>query len=298
MSISCDPASLVKAAKCFGCIPPSMVKPVELYLLALANGFATDKNGVSAIERSAKCFDCVPKSMREPLTDYLYCQLANKGGGSVSPIVPSGQTYTTNFSTPQNPLSESGRWINGKTDGIDWSDCEAVFNAGVHYAAGLQDGPSQPNFSDATALLTGVWQPNQSVQCVFHSPGGISGFKEAEIRLRSTLTPNVNKGYEIDYSVSASTPYIAVIRWNGALGDFTDITPPPQDLTDFLHDGDVVFASIIGNNIIVKLNGATIYNFTDNSYATGNPGMGFSVPNNATVDTTFGFSSFTAIDGL
>jgi hypothetical protein len=65
-----------------------------------------------------------------------------------------------------------------------------------------------------------------------------------------------------------------------------------------LQNGDTAFASIIGNNIIVKLNGATIYNFTDNSFATGRPGMGFSVPNNATVDTSYGWSSLTATDGL
>jgi len=296
MAISCQPADLVKAAKCFACLPISMQKPVELYLMALAAGGSLDP---ATLVKAAKCFSCIPKAQREAVEDYLLCQWANKsgsasgGGGSGS----AGQTFTTNFPSVENPISQGGLWTNGATDGLDWSDVATQFSGGVHYAAGLQNGTGQPNFTDATAILKGNWGPNQSVSAVFHG-AGISGFKEAEIRLRSTLTPHVNKGYEIDYAVSASTPYIAVIRWNGALGDFTDITPPPQDLVDFLHDGDTVFASIIGNNIIVKLNGVTIYNFNNSDFATGNPGMGFSVPNNAGVDTSFGFSSFTAKDGL
>jgi len=78
MAVNCDPAALVAAAKCFECIPPSMQKPVELYLLAVANGLATDINGVRAIETAAKCFNCIPKQMREPVEAYLLCSLVNK----------------------------------------------------------------------------------------------------------------------------------------------------------------------------------------------------------------------------
>jgi len=55
-----------------------MQKPVELYLLAVANGLATDINGVRAIENAAKCFNCIPKQMREPVEAYLLCSLVNK----------------------------------------------------------------------------------------------------------------------------------------------------------------------------------------------------------------------------
>ena len=30
--------------------------------------------------------------------------------------------YTTNFSLAGNPISEGGRWLNGPTDGLDWTD--------------------------------------------------------------------------------------------------------------------------------------------------------------------------------
>jgi hypothetical protein len=78
MAVNCDPAALVAAAKCFSCIPPQMQKPVELYLLAVANGFATDKNGVNTIVANAKCFSCIEKEMREPVELYELCQLVNK----------------------------------------------------------------------------------------------------------------------------------------------------------------------------------------------------------------------------
>jgi|WetSurMetagenome_2_1015567.scaffolds.fasta_scaffold912054_1 hypothetical protein len=32
------------------------------------------------------------------------------------------RTYTINFSLKEDPVSEKGNWINGKTDGVDWVD--------------------------------------------------------------------------------------------------------------------------------------------------------------------------------
>jgi hypothetical protein len=75
MAVNCDPAALVAAAKCFECIPESMQKPVELYLLAVAAGGTLDP---ATLVRNAKCFNCIPKSMREPVEEYLLCQIVNK----------------------------------------------------------------------------------------------------------------------------------------------------------------------------------------------------------------------------
>ena len=75
MAVNCDPSALVAAAKCFECIPPSMQKSVELYLLAVAAGGSLDP---STLVRNAKCFSCIPKSMREPVEEYLLCQIVNK----------------------------------------------------------------------------------------------------------------------------------------------------------------------------------------------------------------------------
>lgn len=93
MSISCDPASLVAAARCFECIPESMQKPVELYLLAVAAGGSLDP---ATIVKAAKCFSCIPKSERQSVENYLLCQWANKQGGGGA-IVNNIALVGTNF---------------------------------------------------------------------------------------------------------------------------------------------------------------------------------------------------------
>lgn len=75
MAVNCDPAALVAAAKCFECIPESMQKSVELYLLAVIAGGSQDP---ATLVRQAKCFSCIPKSERENVENFLLCQIANK----------------------------------------------------------------------------------------------------------------------------------------------------------------------------------------------------------------------------
>src|SRR5215469_13635132 len=42
--------------------------------------------------------------------------------------IPNGQHagYTTNFPIAEDPISEGGKWINGKTIGLDWSDVATI----------------------------------------------------------------------------------------------------------------------------------------------------------------------------
>ena len=35
----------------------------------------------------------------------------------------SVKTYSSDFQTDENPVSEGGIWINGLKEGIDWADC-------------------------------------------------------------------------------------------------------------------------------------------------------------------------------
>src|ERR1043166_4720389 len=58
-------------------------------------------------------------------------------------------TYTTSFPLTENPISESGMWVNGQADGLLWANCITTNhfvwgndNRGVVYA-------------DPTALLKG-----------------------------------------------------------------------------------------------------------------------------------------------
>src|SRR2546427_751312 len=71
--------------------------------------------------------------------------------------------YTTNFSRAENPISEGGRWLNGRTDGLDWTDVRTT----PGFAFGTEIGGSTPapqRYDDSTALLQGTWGPNPTAQ--------------------------------------------------------------------------------------------------------------------------------------
>src|SRR5580765_1084287 len=69
-------------------------------------------------------------------------------------------TYTTNFPSTENPISERGQWIGGKTVGLAWAD----FQSTTGFAFGKQPGTSPSKYDDAIAVLKGTWGPNQTVQ--------------------------------------------------------------------------------------------------------------------------------------
>ena len=86
-------------------------------------------------------------------------------------------TYTTNFPLTENPIFEGGHWINGLTNGIDWSDVQTIPGK----AFGTQTGIG-PNYADSTALLTGSWGPTQTVQAVVYILAADSTtFEEVEL---------------------------------------------------------------------------------------------------------------------
>jgi hypothetical protein len=198
-------------------------------------------------------------------------------------------TYTTNFPLTENPVSEGGNWINGLTNGIDWSDVQTIPGK----AFGTQTGIG-PNFADSTALLTGSWGPTQTVQAVVYiSAADSTTFEEVELRLRSSLSVHSCTGYEVNFSVKPGNPYCQIVRWNGPLGSFTLL----DARTVGVANGDVVKATIVGSTITCYINGAVIFSVTDNTYSSGNPGMGFYLQDGFGPPSNYGFSSYTASDG-
>ena len=73
-TLTCDPAALVAAAKCFECVPPEMREPLELYLMATIAGGSMDP---ATLVKDAACFQCIPQSERGNVLLYLTC----KGAG-------------------------------------------------------------------------------------------------------------------------------------------------------------------------------------------------------------------------
>jgi hypothetical protein len=203
------------------------------------------------------------------------------------------RTYTTSFQADENPISEGGQWTNGQADGLDWKNVRT--KSGLAFGA---DDSGDPHFADPTAVLTGEWAPNQTAQAkVYTVNQGVRNVdEEVEIRLRTTISPHRNTGYEINFRCRHDgSQYVEIVRWNGRLGDFTYLRQVEGG--PGLYDGDVVRASIIGNVITAFINGTQVAQATDTTFTRGNPGMGFYLEGMAGLNADYGFTYFSASDG-
>jgi hypothetical protein len=201
-------------------------------------------------------------------------------------------TYLTNFPLAEDPISEGGRWINGHAVGVEWKDVRTT--KGLAFGA---DASGKAKYRDPTALLAGAWGPNQAIQARVRTVNQQRGkvFEEVEIRLRSTITPHSNVGYEINFRCTHdATQYVQIVRWNGPLGNFTYIA---TGRGPGLRDGDIVKATVAGTVITAYINGAQVLQAADATFPSGSPGMGFYLDGLAGVNSDFGFTSFAATDG-
>jgi hypothetical protein len=211
----------------------------------------------------------------------------------------SYRTYSTKFELSENPISENGNWINGKTTGLDWSDVSTQSGKAIGHQKG------DVHYVDATALLTGKWGADQMAQAtVFVGTTYDSDYPEVELRLRSSLSAHSCSGYEIAYSVAGKLPraYVMIVRWNGPVGDFTVLNQPygPQYA---VSNGDTIRATIACNTIIAYINDVEVARATDGTYASGSPGMGFNFDWAGSagpkgLNSSYGFTSFSATDNL
>ncbi len=213
----------------------------------------------------------------------------------LSGVRASARTYATSFSLTENPISEGGKWTNGASSGVDWNN--------VSTTPGLAIGhqPGNVQYTDGTALLTGSWGASQSAQgTVYIGPTYESDYPEVEIRLRSSLTAHSCTGYEIAFkAINSNQSYIIIVKWNGKVGNFTMLAKlvGPQY---GLRNGDVVAATIIGNVITAYINGEQKAQVTDNTYSSGNPGIGFNFDCHGACkgkNNGYGFKSFSVMDG-
>jgi hypothetical protein len=225
----------------------------------------------------------------------------NIGGHSASQpirvqrVAAAVRYYSTSFADDENPISEGGAWINGKAVGLDWADVRTV--------AGLALGVSLPSkYADPTAVLTGDWGSDQKVEGTVTVKTPLSACcHEVELRLRSTIAPHSITGYEIVCSVSVSSPYLEIVRWNGSLNDFTYISKVGIGCAD----GDILKAVALGDIISVYKNGAKVLEGKDGNYTSGSPGIGFYEDSNDVWSKLgfsswrqFGFSRFSATDDM
>lgn len=195
------------------------------------------------------------------------CRSSQPAASAAKTGAPHVTNYATKFPLKESPLSEGGRWISGKKVGLDWGDISTT----PGYAFG-HAGPKR--FADSVALLTGDWEPNQSVEAVVEKRK-IRRFPEVSLRLRSLLRKRDCQGYEISYSLkNDDNAYLIIVRWNGSLADFSYLVNA-QGRQYGVKSGDVVKATIVGNVITTYKNGVQMAQVKDNTYLTGNPGFGF-----------------------
>lgn len=224
--------------------------------------------------------------------------------GSINPEPPSSSDdvstaaslpvdfYSTNFPSTENPISEGSVWVNGKSTGIDWRDVTTT----PAKAFGTQSGNSG-TYDDSTAILQGTFGVNQETSAtVFNNDTGGDWYSEVELRLRSNVNSRSIIGYEIEFRARTdSSAYCDIVRWNGALGDFTPLVHVSGSQCG-VATGDVVRARIVDNTISAYKNDALVMQVSDSTFSSGNPGVGFFLHNMTASGNAanFGFNSFTA----
>jgi hypothetical protein len=215
-----------------------------------------------------------------------------------------GRSYRTSFKHDEPAISEGGLWLNGKKDGIDWAD--VITRGGRAYGSvtrmaaaerrveqgNLEGSLPEGDYDDPTAVLTGSWGKNQHAKgTVFSKHPTAEYFQEVELRLRSAIAPHLCTGYEVFFRcLKTDEGYAEIVRWNGKVGDFTSLKKliGPQY---GVKDGDVIEATIHGNDIKGFINGVEVISATDDVFVTGSPGIGFNFfVGNTNVD--HGFTSF------
>lgn len=227
------------------------------------------------------------------------------GGSGVQ--APNGSYSTTFSGGNENPIDEDGVWVNGNTVGLDWGDV-AITNGIAH-----GKHVNEP-FSDPTAILTGTFSADQECEGVIQGVDtqGASCGAEVELRLRSVVSANVNRGYELLYSTRTTSTYMQLVRWDGPVGEgnfevlatwnLPTIPAPangykvkyrctgedPTTHTVWVYDNDAE-----DNLLFTDTFSETVSVWTD-----GNPGMGFWIGSDClgTLDDEhlFGFTSFSA----
>ncbi len=217
------------------------------------------------------------------------CRAVSSSGGAEGAVVQ----YSTTFAGEENPLSEGGKWSN---NGLDWTQIRKARGL----ACGTQAGTSKGiyRYDDSYAHLTG-FPPDQEAwgQVRIANPDP-SCHQEVEILLRWASSAHRTTGYEcFARCVNDGSSYLQIVRWEGPLGKFTYLADK-RGVGYGLKDGDILKASIVGHVITVFVNGVEKAQVKDDTYKTGNPGIGtfLSCDGGRGVGSNqdFGFRNFTA----
>jgi hypothetical protein len=201
----------------------------------------------------------------------------------------SAVTYSTSFPLTENPVSEGGKWVNGKADGVSWNNI-ATANG---FAIGTHKMLTAPPYDDCIAHISKSFMTfgnDQFAQGTVHRVSGYQWGHEIELLLRFQITANNARGYEIYWSTNGG---LYIVRWNGPLNDFTSLYTVSPGLA---NEGDVVRAEAVGSTITVKINGNVVLTGSNGTWTSGQPGIGLNPYDPNSDMSSYGWSDFTAGD--
>jgi len=226
-------------------------------------------------------------------------QIALSGGGSASTscgATQSARTYSTTFSTTENPVSESGAWVRRTTSYFH----NARTTGGNLVGASNASSESAGLYDDCYSHLSDTWPADQEVVVTVYKGAATGG--EIEIHLRATDSANSMSVYECLFNIGGG---VAIVRWNGPPGDITYLAlGGSSGLTDpsGFNDGDKARARIVGQTISFwyaraasPTSWVSIGSVTDNSsgkLTSGSPGVGFFSRSPSSLD--YGIKDFSA----
>lgn len=195
--------------------------------------------------------------------------------------------FSTNFLLTENPISEGGKWVDGKTVGLDWNDIQSAANADGTGRGGFAGAPTAVDFDDSIAHLAATVDPNQFAQGICYLQSGYSPVgHEIELLLRFQITPHGARGYEVYWSLNQG---IYIVRWNGPRGDFTYLNNSDSNVP---ATGRKLRAEMIGSTINVYLDDVLNVSATDGTWTDGHPGLGAGPYPTVSTLTSYGWSSW------
>src|SRR5262249_14614676 len=241
-------SSRTHSSQCSGCEVWNAMPPAVMRKLFMAANWRFDLelallNQGKQMSSKSKL---VPKTSGAILSSFLIFQAIACSSPTTPPQLAgssaSRNAYNTAFPLQENPISEGGKWIGGQSAGRNlWGDVQTKEN----FAFGVSE-PTK--FGDPTAILAGLWGPDQTVSGVVRIATTPTGqcCREVELRLRATISNDGITGYEAYCSVMPVAPYCHIARWNGPNGRYCNIDSSTPVI--YAVDGDVLTAKVTGTN--------------------------------------------------
>jgi len=213
-------------------------------------------------------------------------QVSVSGGTSATTSCATsvGRSYSTSFDLTENPISEAGAWSSIATA---WTRIRTT--GGRAHPTVYTD-----SYDDAYAILSGFPANVQAEATIFKNGPGY----EVELLFRMAHTSNSVRGYECLFNVNGGG--VAIVRWNGPRGNFTDLPLSVYAGSPVAVTGDKIRARMVGSQIqlwhIPVSTGipALIAQANDSTFTDGQPGIAF-YAHAPVVLTDYGFSDYSAI---